>query len=133
MIIIKRVIVTGLIAGFISGIADLIFSVFGLFGIFFPIVLTNDVQMLAIYTIIMASLWGILWTLLYAFFYDYIPGKGVKRGLVYGLIIWIITPTSNWIISVVRGYYLWAIQTAIVTFFSVEIVYGLILGYIYRE
>ena len=133
MTIIKRIIVTGLIAGFISGIADLIFSVIDLFGIFFPIVLTVDVQMLAIYTIIMASMWGILWALLYAFFYDYIPGKGVSRGLFYGLIIWIIAPNSNWIISAVRGYYLWAIQTAIVTFFSIGIVYGLVLGYIYKE
>ncbi len=89
--------------------------------------------MLVIYTIIMASLWGILWTLLYAFFYEYIPGKGVKRGLFYGLIIWIIAPTSNWIISAACGYYLWAIQTAIVTFFSIGIVYGLILGYSYKE
>jgi hypothetical protein len=131
--IIKRVIVTGLIAGFISGIADFIFRVIGLFGIFFPIVLTVDVKMLAIYTIIMASLWGILWALLYAFFYDYIPSKGVKKGLFYGLIIWIIAPTSNWILSAAYGYYLWAIQTAIVTFFSIGIVYGLMLGYIYKE
>ena len=133
MTIINRIIVTGLIAGFISGIADVIFSAIGLFGIFFPIVLTVDIQMAAIYTIITASLWGVLWVLLYAFFYDYIPANGVKRGLFFGLIIWIIAPTSNWIISAACGYYLWAIQTAILTFFSIGIVYGLILGYTYKK
>lgn len=133
MTIIIRIIVTGLVAGFISGIADFIFSIISIFGIFFPIVLTVDIQMLAIYTIITASLWGIVWVLLYAFFYDYLPGKGVRRGLFFGLIIWIIAPTSNWIISAACGYYLLAIQTVIVTFFSIGIVYGLILGYIYKE
>ena len=133
MTIINRIIVTGLMAGFISGTTDFIFSVISIFGIFFPIVLTLDIQMLGIYSIITASLWGIVWVLLYAFFYDYIPGKGVTRGLFFGLIIWIIAPTGNWIISAACGYYLWAIQTAIVTFFSIGIVYGLILGYIYKE
>jgi hypothetical protein len=131
--IINRIIVTGLIAGFISGIADFTFSIIAFFGIFVPIVLTVDIQMLAIYTIITASLWGIVWVLLYAFFYDHIPGKGVSRGLFFGLIIWIIAPTSNWIISAACGYYLWAIQTAIVTFFSIGIVYGLILGYFFKN
>lgn len=127
----KRVIVTGLIVGFISGIADLIFGVIDFFGIVFPI--TIDGQIIVIYTMIMAGLWGILWALLYAFFYEYIPGTGVLKGLFYGLIIWIIAPTSNWIISAVCGYYLWALQTAIVTFFSIGIVYGLILGYTYKD
>ena len=120
-------------AGFISGTADFIFSVISIFGIFFPIVLTVDIQMAAIYTIITASLWGILWVLLYAFFYDYIPGKGVKRGLFFGLIIWIIVILRQAVVTASYGYHLWAGLWAFTNFVSIGIVYGLLIGFLYKK
>jgi len=131
----KRAIVAGPIAGFVSGVVDLIFSISGLFGMFsvFPAFFPVDTQTLAINFITVGVIWGSIWGILYALFYEHIPAKGIKKGIVYGLIIWLIAPLNNWTTSAAFGYYLWAIPYAVTSFFSICITYGILIGYLYKK
>jgi hypothetical protein len=131
----KRAIITGVIAGFASGIVMFFISISGIYELFsvLPVLLPVDIQTLAIYNIIYGILTGIVWGMFYAFFYDYIPGKGVNKGLVYGLIIWIISPIHNVGAMAMYGLHMWAFPYAIVSFCSIGIVYGLVLGILYKK
>jgi len=130
----KNAIMAGVIAGFASGILMFILGISGLFEIFseFPAQFPVSVQTLAIAYTIWFVISGIIWGAFYAFFYDYIPSKGVRKSLIYGIIIWIITPIHAAGAASMYGMYMWAIPFAIATFFSTGIVYGIVLGHLYR-
>jgi len=133
----KRIIISGLIAGVASAIVLIIFQISGLFELFSttPIlgVENVNVQTIAQIEITLGIIWGIIWSVLYAFIYDYIPAIGFKKGLVYGLIIWIISGFRLAVIIIPYGGYLWTTPFAISTFFSIAIVYGLLIGYLYKK
>jgi hypothetical protein len=132
----KRIIISGLIAGVASAIVLIIFQISSLFELFSttPIlgVENVNVQTIAQIEITLGIIWGIIWSVLYAFFYDYIPATGFKKGLVYGLIIWIISGFRLAVMNIPYGYYLHTIPFAISTFFSIAITYGLLIGYLYK-
>ena len=131
----KNIIIVGLIAGFILGIVNTIFYVSGIFELFsvFPLLLPASIQTIVITSMIIGILWGIIYSIFYSFFYDYIPGKGVKKGLIYGLIIWIVAPFHYAAVVAMYGGHLWAIPYIISAFVSTGIIYGLVLGYLYKK
>jgi len=88
--------------------------------------------------IVLGLLWGFasaaIFSLIYAFFYKAIPGKGVKKGMLYGFIIWLIGP----VVGVVgMPLYMTIAPTVIVywvaNFFVSYLIMGAIVGVIYKE
>ena len=131
----KNFIIAGLIAGIVSGIVMTIFHISGLWELFsiLPFIWPVEKQIYALSNITHFTIWGIIYGAFYAFFYDKIPGKGIKKGLFYGLIIWIIAPLHNAGVMAMYAYYLDAIPYTFATFFSIGIVYGIVLGYLYKK
>jgi hypothetical protein len=81
----------------------------------------------------LSVIWGIFFGVIYGRFFDNIPGKGVMKGLVYGILVWITK-------DVAAGSYVALIFMAaqisinlIIAGFFMWIVYGLILGYLYKK
>jgi uncharacterized membrane protein YagU involved in acid resistance len=131
----KKVIIAGLIAGFVSGIVNFIFDISGFYELFsvLPHVFPMTVESLAIHNMIQSIMWGIIFCAFYAVVYDHIPGIGIKKGLVYGLIIWAIVVLRMNILNAIHLYIQFAITNTIAAFFSLGITYGLVLGYLYRK
>ena len=125
----KKVIITGVIAGFISSIVGIIFDISGFYELFsvLPQVFPMDVQSLVMFQIIQSIIWGIIFCTFYAAVYDYIPGIGIKKGLVYGLMIWAIVILRMNILNAIHLYIQLAIAMTIATFFfnpkSIELLF----------
>jgi hypothetical protein len=131
----KRVIISGFIAGVTSSIVLVLFAISGLYELFSitshipPINLETIVQV----EIISGVVWGIIWAGFYAFFYNYIPSKGVKKGIIYALMIWIISGFREAVVAIPYGYHMWTIPYTIATFFSITITFGLLIGFLYKK
>ena len=81
----------------------------------------------------LSVIWGIFFGVIYGRFFDNIPGKGIMKGLVYGILVWIAK-------DVAAGSYVALIFMAtsisinlILVGFFMWIVYGLVLGYLYKK
>ena len=133
--ILKNSIIAGLIAGFFAGIVATIIKISN-FHDWFSITpyayIPFNMHIIAQVEIIWHTVWGIIFGVFYALFYNYISGIGVKKGIIYGLIIWIIASFRFAVINAVYGYYQWLIPDALSGFFSIGITYGLVLGYLYK-
>jgi len=131
----KNFIIAGLIAGFASGIVMFIFHISGLWELFsiYPFFEPVNMQTLALSNIIQGSIWGVVFGVFYALFYDYVPGIGVKKGLIYSLIVWIIIFVRSTFIKIIHVYYHTAILELFASFFAICIVYGLLIGYLYKK
>jgi len=131
----KRAIIAGLIAGFASGIVMFIFHISGWWDLLsiYPLHEPIDMHIILIFNIIQNTIWGVLFGIFFAMIYDHVPAIGVKKGLVYGLIIWIISLIRIPVIIAMHGAYTWAIPWIIVGFFSIAITYGLLIGYLYKK
>ena len=135
----KSGIFAGAIAGVVMGIVSIIIShiLIGL-RLIDPIggLEIWDLSMqilLALAEISLGLIWGSIFGAIYAYTHDIIPSKGVIKGLYFGLIIWLIK-------DVAAGSYtaliLTQIQTALLLIiygFIMWIVYGLLLGYLYKK
>jgi hypothetical protein len=86
-----------------------------------------------VFRIIHNTLWGVLFGLFFAMVYDYVPATGIKKGLVYGLIIWIIAILRIGILSTIHGSLNYAIPHTLAGFFSICIVYGSLIGILYKK
>jgi hypothetical protein len=130
----KRALIVGLFAGFVSGLVKALLFIGVLWELFsfigYPAL---DVMGSVILYVLHTALWGIIFGALYAFFYDYIPRKGVEKGLFYGLILWVTTRVYEAIISFMYGYYEWAFQDLIAGFISTCLVYGSLIGFLYKK
>jgi hypothetical protein len=80
----------------------------------------------------LALIWGTIFGLIYSRYYDSTPGRGVLKGLFFGLMIWFIK-------DVAAGSYVALIfvainisTTLILVGFFMWVVYGLVLGYLYK-
>ncbi|WP_455276473.1 hypothetical protein [[Eubacterium] cellulosolvens] len=132
----KNSILAGLIAGFFSAIVMIIFNYSGLWellSIYPYCYYAVDVQIAVSFEIIIGIIWGIIWGVFYAFFYDYIPGERIKKGVIYGLIIYTIAVLRSAQVYSSYGVFLWAVTWAFTGFFSIAIVYGLLIGYLYEK
>ena len=138
----KSGLAAGFIAGIITGLLSTIFLVvgryMGLYGILQPPKIT-ELLIFSLGWIIITIITTIAFGFIYEKFYDSIPGKGIMRGLYFGLLIWcikdviagtyciysgiMISGLIEWVAAginlIVIGIYMWTI-------------YGLILGYLYK-
>jgi hypothetical protein len=135
----KNAILAGAIAGLVSGIVSSILVFVGLStGLYGANIIAPasqpEITNSAIYMILLTLILGSLVALIYSKFYDSIPGKDLKKGLYFGLIIWfvkdimaalyLVMPMMQPIIIgvnlIVVGLYVW-------------VIYGLVLGYLYEK
>ncbi|MCW4033282.1 MAG: hypothetical protein NWF08_07850 [Candidatus Bathyarchaeota archaeon] len=127
-------IVAGLIAGFFSAIVMIILNFSGLWEALSvaPHYIPVDTQISVSYELIQGTTWGIIWGVFYAFFYDYIPGERIKKGVIYGLMVYTIAILRSAQVLSSYGAFSWAVTWAFTSFFSIAITYGLVLGYLYK-
>jgi hypothetical protein len=122
-------IIAGLIAGFIGSIVAII-SILIDFNLGFPFFHLPPPPDTPISTIVLNEisvdlLWGAVLGIIFLRFYDAIPGKGILKGLVYGIILYLIYGIRTGTMMAVRGDSI----LAIVNFTSIHlIIYGLMLG-----
>jgi hypothetical protein len=89
--------------------------------------------------VLMNMIWGSFFGLIFPRVYNLVPGKKVGKGLCYGLILFLITSFNVGVL--VLGFFAYhnAWQFALIQFLSNitsaanAIVFGLVLGYLYRK
>ncbi len=112
----------------------------GLFGWVYeipPIIWKDASEMMTLTNTILSIVWGfltaILFTLMYAVLYKGIPGKGVKKGIIYGFIVYLIGTFSG-----IVGMPLYMTISPVVVVYWVlnylvsSIIMGAIVGAIYK-
>ncbi|MCW4033006.1 MAG: hypothetical protein NWF08_06395 [Candidatus Bathyarchaeota archaeon] len=130
--------IAGLISGLLSTIIVLIGRLMKLFGVLAPL---ENAFMFSVGWIVLTVIFCIFFGLLYKRIYDLIPGKGIMKGLFFGLLIWFIKDIAagaylifsgtvvaegllEWIAAgvnlIVMGSYMW-------------VIYGLVLGTLYKK
>ena len=86
--------VSGLIAGIVGGIVSIITAIIfinsGLQHWNLPFPPIPSLMYIVAVTFSFAIIWGIVLGLFYSRFYDFIPGKNIVKGLIYGIILWLI-------------------------------------------
>jgi hypothetical protein len=139
----KSVLTVSVIAGLIAGLFSTILGVtgwsLGLYGIFEPPKIGEMINF-SIGWIMVTVIFCITFGFIYEKIYSSIPGKGIKKGLYFGLFIWFIKDIAagtyciysgtmihglwEWVAIgvnlIVLGVYMWPI-------------YGLVLGYLYKK
>jgi len=135
----KNILVVGPIAGVVLGIVSAISSY--IFGPYFRILEAPGgweiwdlslIRLFALAAISLGVIWGTIMGAIYARFYDRVPGKGILKGLYFGLLIWLIKDIMagsylaltmleipSAIILIINGFFMWS-------------AYGLMLGYLYK-
>jgi len=132
--------ITGAIAGSLGGLTAGVMSyVYVLLGIvsmrgnYFEVRLIPTIMNF----ILLTAFFGFLWGLLYTYSYDLIPGKGIKKGLIFGLFIYFIKDVQAGLnLALVTSlqvdmYIMAALDLMTIGIYS-WIVYGLVLGYLYK-
>ena len=136
----KSGLTAGAIAGIVTGIVSFALGpMLAQIGIIEPLGGTWEIWDPSFYVVYalafisLALIWGTIFGLIYSRYYDSAPGKGVIKGLLFGLMIWLIK-------DVAAGSYvalMWveiSISVAlIIAGFFMWIVYGLVLGYLYKK
>ena len=137
----KNAILVGAIAGAVATIAAVISAyVFGYLGVFEPPGGTMDIwsnySMLILFggaNLSLGIFWGMIGGAAFSYLYNLIPGEDAVKGLYFSLSIWVIK-------DVAAGSYLGLIMmevnsaiTLIICGFFMWILYGLILGYLYKK
>lgn len=87
-----------------------------------------------IFLIVGNTILAILYALAYAIFYKGIPGEGIKKGLVFGLVLWPIGVLA----PMFSMYVMLNIARGAVIYFSLQglvecLVYGIVIASIYKE
>jgi hypothetical protein len=123
--------VAGLIAGILAGAINYFGLLFGLGGIKIPLI--NAV----VATVLLTIFFGAIFGLLYRALYESIPGEGVKKGFLFGLIIWLIKDITAGafllFVSSMNIYYASAATNLVVVGSYQWMMYGLSLGFLYRK
>ena len=133
----KKAVYSGFVAGLVSAIvAALMVSVGGQMGLFgWGVVYPESLVPYSASTfILLGVIFGPIVAVIYSRFYDLIPGKDLRKGLNFGLIVWFIKdimaatyvtvsmmqPILVGVNLIVGGLYMW-------------ITYGLVLGHLYKK
>ncbi|MCW4032846.1 MAG: hypothetical protein NWF08_05585 [Candidatus Bathyarchaeota archaeon] len=134
----KNAILAGAIAGAVADPALVVSGyVFGNIGIFEPpggleIWTLSMFILLVLAHLSLDIFWGMIGGAAFSYLYNLIPGKGAVKGLYFGLSIWVIKDVAagsylaltmmevnSAILLIIPGFFLW-------------IVYGPMLGYLYK-
>jgi len=130
--------ISGLIAGIAAGIVYSIILV-GMDSIGLPhpfelepflIQFTSTIEMFAT-EIILATIWGVILGAIYSWFFDLIPGKKVSKGLLFGLIYYLIYNFRGGMLALYYGFVFTAFSGFLSGLFT-WIVYGLVLSISYE-
>ena len=135
----KNSILAGAIAGAVSVLPFLAGGyVMGVIGVFEPpggmeIWTPSMFMLLSLAHLSLDIFWGMIAGVVYSFLYSSIPGKGVMKGLYFGLSIWVIKDVAagsylaltmmevnSAMMLIAGGFFLW-------------IVYGPVLGYLFKK
>jgi hypothetical protein len=127
--------ISGLIAGIIAGIVTVVsLIVVGSFelphydyypiSLHYPALVTNE--------IILSVIWGVILGLLYVCTYDLIPGEKIAKGIVFGMIYYLIYNIRIGTLGLFYGNFGAAISDFTVGFFT-YIVFGVVLGILGKE
>jgi hypothetical protein len=97
-----------------------------------PAMMMSSANMIAMYGISLVV--AVIFVSIYAVLYKGIPGKGVNKGLVYGLIIWLVAALSG----LVNLPFFMTIATTVVVYWIIQalimnLINGAIVGAIYKE
>lgn len=125
----------GTVAGMVSGIASTISMVIGVnLGVWEYIGLLSSTFFTTnhIFEIVVAIVYGAIFGAIYSMYHDSTPGKGILKGLVYGLILYLLSSFRSVVLAFGYGYTQYAIALFWLGFFT-WIVYGLVLGYFYKN
>jgi len=129
----------GAIAGVVAGIVGVVCSaIFSNLGIIEVIVSPEiwDFSLMVLFSIAfttLALIWGLIFGGIYTIVHDSIPRKGVIKGLLFGLIIWVIKDISaGSFLYLVNLEYSSAIRLIVIGL-PMWITYGLVLGYLYKK
>ncbi|WP_455369828.1 hypothetical protein [[Eubacterium] cellulosolvens] len=128
----KKGYTAGAVAGFCGGVFAFVSQVIlALVGVF-PSVILEVLPSAAIIHIGMTTIWAVVFGVIYAKFYDVIPGKGVKKGLVFGFIIYLLA--DLWAASYfIANQHFQAASSFIFSGFFHVIIYGPLLGVLYKK
>ena len=131
--------IAGAIAGVIMGITVTpLYFISVLIGIS-EILVSETVWDLSMYTLTVVAhislglIWGIIFGLLYSKYYECTPGKGIMKGLYFGLIIWMVKDLAA------GSYTAFILQEATTAKFLIYygffmwIIYGVVLGFLYKK
>ena len=136
----KSATLAGAIAGAVMDIAFVASGyVFGNLGVFVPPGGSMEIWDLSMWILgslahlSLGIIWGMILGAVYAYLYSLIPGKGAMKGLCFGLSMWIfkdvlagsylaltMNEVNSAIILIVVGFFMW-------------IVYGPVLGFLYKK
>jgi len=128
---VKSSIVAGLIAGIVAAIVGYIVGYILMSMGIYPASPINS----TIWYMVLLVIWGIVFAPIFAKAYNIIPGNGWKKGLNYGLLIWLLSTiyAASWLTLpltaagfITAGYY------CVFGIFT-RIAYGVALGALYKK
>jgi hypothetical protein len=94
----------------------------------------TTVENIVKYQIAINIVWGAIFGILYPKFYKSIPGKGIWKGLVYGLMIYLLSNMYEMSYVLVYGDPIYfADEILFFTGIWIFIVFGFALGYLYEK
>ena len=137
----------GAIAGFCGGISSGFVSVIGTLSGYMGVVYEPGGEIIPTISfwaaqfgthVLINMIWGTIFGAFFALVYNLVPGEKVRKGLYYGLIMYLITSfqLSIWVMVwfTYRSYWSLVISEIIgLAFASNMIIYGLVLGYLYKK
>jgi hypothetical protein len=125
--------IVGLTDGIVSFISEILGSIVGLFPVTpIPIDPIPYVTVLGM-RLIINMIWGIVLVSIYTQVYDLIPGKGILKGLYFGLLFFLVGSFRMAIYWFGWGDLASAWGTGLLGFLGSGIAFGLVLGLLYRK
>ncbi|WP_455276233.1 hypothetical protein [[Eubacterium] cellulosolvens] len=138
----KGGILPGAIAGFADGVVAAIVNAIAFISGFFGPPAAGGALVLLRFdfwmsqsgsSILINTIWGIVIGMIFTQVYNLIPGKGIKKGLYYGLIIAVISSFHTAAYYIGWGIIIGGLWTFVVGFFSTAITLGIVLGALYKK
>ena len=93
-----------------------------------PLPLTNVI----ISRIVLHTVWGAIFGAIYPKFYDVVPGKGIMKGLCFGLLLFLISSVRAATFLAAYTFVPLATSWVFVGFFQFAS-YGIVLGALYKK
>ena len=127
-------IIAGIVAGFIAGVVAIIFQNIGFtFGLSYAM-MWSPPSNFALVHILMGLIWGVIFGIIYSIGYRLIPGKGVSKSLLFGMLIFLITNFREavWYLPYSPAYNTQLFPWMFIGIFM-WIAYGLVLGFLYES